>query len=99
VSLTARPSPAIEEILYFCASELVANAAKHSGGSAITIALTQDSDLLRLTVADDGDGGAVMTGSGLTGLAVRLSAVDGCLKVTSPLGGPTVLHVDVPTKP
>ena len=99
VTLTKRPSQAIEEIVYFCAAELVANAAKHSGGSTVSIELTQDGDLVRLIVADDGVGGAVIAGSGLSGLVERLSTVDGQLKVTSPLGGPTVLTVEVPAKP
>ncbi len=99
VTLTERPAPAIEEIVYFCAAELVTNAAKHSGGSAVAIELTQDGDLLWLTVADDGVGGASIAGSGLAGLAERLSTVDGKLEVSSPLGGPTVLTVEVPAKP
>jgi signal transduction histidine kinase len=98
VTLTERPSPAIEEIVYFCAAELVTNAAKHSGGSAVSLELAQDGDLLRLTVADDGVGGAVIAGNGLSGLSERLSTVDGLLKVASPLGGPTVLTVELPAR-
>jgi signal transduction histidine kinase len=98
VTLTERPSPAIEEIVYFCAAELVVNAAKHSGGSAVSLQLAQDGDLLRLTVADDGVGGALIAGSGLSGLVERLSTVDGELKVASPLGGPTVLTVELPVR-
>ena len=63
VTLTERPSPAIEEIVYFCAAELLTNAAKHSGGSAVSLQLAQDGDLLRLTVADDGVGGAQIAGT------------------------------------
>ena len=99
VVLTERPSPAIEEIVYFCAAELLANAAKHSGGTAVTIELIEVGDLLRLTVSDDGAGGAQITGSGLRGLAERLSTVDGRLGATSPPGGPTVLTVELPANP
>jgi signal transduction histidine kinase len=99
VTLTERPSPAIEEIVYFCASELVVNAAKHSGGSAVSLQLAQDGDLLRLTVTDDGVGGALIAGNGLRGLVERLSTVDGQLEVASPLGGPTVLTVELPVRP
>ena len=99
VTLTERPSPAIEEIVYFCAAELLANAAKHSDGSAVSLRLAQEGDLLRLTVADDGVGGALIDGSGLRGLAERLSTVDGQLKVASPIGGPTVLTVELPARP
>jgi signal transduction histidine kinase len=99
VTLTERPSPAIEEIVYFCAAELLANAAKHSGGSAVSLQLSQDGDLLRLTVADDGVGGALIAGNGLSGLAERLSTVDGQLKVSSPVSGPTVVTVELPVRP
>ncbi|MGH9080000.1 MAG: sensor histidine kinase [Acidimicrobiales bacterium] len=99
VTLTERPSPAIEEIVYFCAAELAANAAKHSGGSAVSLQLAQDGDVLRLTVTDDGVGGALIAGNGLSGLAERLSTVDGQLKVASPPGGPTVLTVELPARP
>ena len=85
--------------MYFCAAELVTNAVKHSGGSAVSLQLAQDGDLLRLTVADDGVGGAQIAGNGLSGLAERLSTVDGQLKVASPIGGPTVLTAELPAKP
>ncbi len=99
VTLTERPSPAIEEIVYFCAAELVANAAKHSGGSAVSLQLSQDGDVLRLTVADDGVGGVLLDGNGLSGLVERLSTVDGQVRVASPPGGPTVLTVELPVRP
>ena len=65
VALTERPSPAIEEVVYFCAAELLTNAAKHSDGSAVSLQLEQLGNVLRLTVADDGVGGARIAGSGL----------------------------------
>lgn len=100
VTLTCRPSPAIEAIVYFCAAELLTNAAKHGGGSAASVRLVQDGDLLHLTVADDGAGGAQRTGGGgLSGLAERLATVDGKLDVTSPPGGPTVISVELPLRP
>ena len=85
--------------MYFCAAELLTNAAKHSGGSAVSLQLAQERDLLRLTVADDGVGGAQMTGGGLSGLAERLATIDGRLDVTSPPGGPTVASVELPVRP
>ncbi len=99
VALTERPSPAIEEIVYFCAAELLTNAAKHSDGSAVSLQLEQNGNLLRLTVADDGVGGARIAGTGLSGLVERLATVDGQLKIDSPLGGPTVLTVELPARP
>jgi signal transduction histidine kinase len=95
--LGARPSPAIETIAYFCAAELITNVAKHSGARrAVLDAGTVDGQL-RLSVSDDGCGGAHLGGgSGLTGLSDRVRTVDGRLTVDSPPGGPTTVTVDLP---
>jgi signal transduction histidine kinase len=95
--LPARPAPAIEAIAYFCAAELLANAAKHSAASTIKIDLSERAGRLLLTVADDGRGGAdPARGSGLAGLAQRAAVVDGSLTTTSPPGGPTRVTVEMP---
>ncbi|MGO8723442.1 MAG: sensor histidine kinase [Acidimicrobiales bacterium] len=100
VSITDRPTPAIESIAYFCVAELLANVAQHAEARRATVTCSQTGTWLRLVVRDDGRGGAVIrTGSrssGLSGLAERVQAVDGRLEVTSPLGGPTVVTVDLP---
>jgi signal transduction histidine kinase len=52
---------------------------------------------LHLSITDDGVGGAVAhLGSGLAGLADRVQGVDGSLQIESPIGGPTVLKVNLP---
>ena len=93
-----RPAPAIETIAYFCAAELIANATKHSYANEIKIKIyTERSGVLRLEVSDDGVGGAdAGRGSGLTGLAQRVSTVDGRIDVSSPPGGPTTVAVVLP---
>ncbi|MGH3192237.1 MAG: sensor histidine kinase [Streptosporangiaceae bacterium] len=93
-----RPAPAIETIAYFCAAELIANATKHSYANEIKIKIyTERSGVLRLEVSDDGVGGAdAGRGSGLTGLAQRVSTVDGRIEVSSPPGGPTTVTVVLP---
>ena len=95
-----RPAPAIETIAYFCAAELIANATKHSYANQIKVNIyTERSGVLRLEVSDDGIGGATASrGSGLTGLAQRVSTVDGHLEVSSPPGGPTTVTVKLPLK-
>jgi signal transduction histidine kinase len=95
-----RPAPAIETIAYFCAAELIANATKHSYANRIKINIfTERTGVLRLEVTDDGIGGAdAAGGSGLTGLAQRVSTVDGHLEVSSPPGGPTTVTVKLPLK-
>lgn len=97
--LRKRPAPALETIAYFCAAELLANAAKHSGASAVSLLVTQPPGLLRLRVGDDGTGGAAASGgTGLTGLRDRIGPVDGRLDIDSPAGGPTVITVDLPDR-
>ena len=103
-SLTAdigpRPAPAIETIAYFCAAELIANATKHSYANEIKVNIhTERRGVLRLEVCDDGIGGAdAGHGSGLAGLAQRVSTVDGRIDVSSPPGGPTLVTVTLPLK-
>lgn len=95
--ITDRPSPAVESIAYFCAAELLANATKHSGASGVAVSVSARDGLLRLSVRDDGRGGAVIgAGSGLTGLLARVRTVDGTLTCDSPPGGPTVVTVELP---
>jgi signal transduction histidine kinase len=94
-----RPTPAIETIAYFCAAELLANAAKHSHANRVEIAAAVRDRTLVFTVADDGIGGADPAGgSGLTGLAQRVSTVDGRLDIASPPGGPTRITVSLPLR-
>jgi signal transduction histidine kinase len=96
--LPRRPSPAIEAIAYFCAAELVANAVKHSFASEVSLEVHPGPrQAIVLTVTDDGVGGAgPARGSGLAGLAERVSTVDGSLAVSSPPGGPTVVTIVLP---
>ncbi|MFZ3472634.1 sensor histidine kinase [Streptomyces sp. 4.24] len=85
---------------YFFVSEALANAVRHSGAQRITVTGRHDGDRLTVEVADDGRGGAdAARGSGLTGLADRVSVVDGRLTLTSPPGGPTLLRVEIPCIP
>ena len=91
VSLDRRLEPAIEAAAYFTVSEALANAAKHSGADAISVDVVGDGSLLRVTVSDDGAGGADPSGGGLTGLRRRLEAHDGTLTVgPGPAGGTTL---------
>ena len=52
---------------------------------------------LLIDVRDDGHGGAVEhPGGGLSGLRDRVSAVEGTFRLSSPVGGPTEIHVELP---
>ncbi len=99
VSIPVRPTPAIETIAYFCAAELLANAAKHSLANKIAIRAAGQRDTLLLSVTDDGNGGAEPArGSGLSGLAQRAAVVDGRLTIASPPGGPTKITIELPLR-
>ncbi|WP_432561842.1 sensor histidine kinase [Kineococcus sp. SYSU DK003] len=99
VRLSTRPVPAAEAIAYFCVSEALTNVAKHARASSARVQVWRDGTQLRARISDDGIGGAGADGSGgsgLTGLADRLGAVDGWLRVDSPPGGPTDVSVGLP---
>ena len=92
-------SPAIETIAYFCVSELLQNAVKHSGASVVDLTASTRHRRLRLEVRDDGRGAAAAPrGSGLTGLHARVGAVDGTLVVDSPPGRGTSARIDLPLR-
>jgi signal transduction histidine kinase len=101
LSLSQRPTQAIESIAYFCVAELLANVAQHAQASRAAITCTDNGGWLRVVVRDDGKGGAQLsrfgsTSSGLVGLTDRVHAVDGRLDIASPPRGPTVVTVDLP---
>ncbi|MGJ9413728.1 histidine kinase [Aeromicrobium sp. CF4.19] len=89
------PQP-IESAAYFAVAECLANAVKHAEASTAFVHGSHDGTRLRLVVGDDGRGGAVADGGGLTGLARRLAAFDGTVAVNSPLGGPTEITMELP---
>jgi signal transduction histidine kinase len=87
----------VEVAAYYVVSEALTNAAKHSHASLIDVELSADDQLLRLTVRDDGAGGADPAGgSGLVGLRDRVETVAGTIAIDSPAGGGTSLHVAIP---
>ncbi|MFJ4843637.1 sensor histidine kinase [Streptomyces sp. NPDC088746] len=93
------PQP-VETAVYFALCEALANVAKHSGADRAWVTGRDDGERLTVEVRDDGAGGAATTGgTGLQGVADRLSVLDGRLLLSSPAGGPTVLRLDVPRAP
>ena len=93
-----RPPATVEAAAYFVVAESLANAAKHSGATRVSVRAWRDAaNRLVVEVADDGRGGAdPAAGSGLTGLAQRVRALDGTLTVASPPGGPTTIRAEIP---
>jgi signal transduction histidine kinase len=97
VDAVGRLSPEIETAAYFIAAEATANAVKHAHADHVEIALAHTPDALRVTVADDGVGGAVFGhGTGLEGLRDRADAAGGHLTLVSPAGGPTLVMAELP---
>lgn len=98
VDLPQRLAPAVEAVAYFVVSEALTNVAKHAQEASradVTVALL--GEILRVVIADDGLGGAdAAKGSGLTGLVQRVRSVDGTFRMSSPVGGPTVMSVELP---
>jgi signal transduction histidine kinase len=90
------PAP-VESAAYFAVSELLANVAKHADAPGAEVDLRHALGALRISVTDDGAGGAdPARGTGLRGIERRLAAFDGVLAVSSPVGGPTVITMELP---
>ena len=98
IRLAQRLPSAVEQAAYFVVSEALTNVARHSGARRAGVHAWLRDDTFVLTVEDDGAGGATAdgTGTGLAGLVVRLDALGGTLRVTSPPGGPTEVRMECP---
>jgi PAS domain S-box-containing protein len=90
------PEP-VEAAAYYLIAEAITNVAKHAHASHVAVSVRRDDGRLLVHVADDGVGGAdPATGSGLHGLADRVEALHGRLRVDSPPGGGTRLEAHIP---
>ncbi|MEU3899949.1 histidine kinase [Streptomyces sp. NPDC045251] len=97
VDLPGRPEMPVESAAYFAISEILTNVAKHSGADRAWIDIRYDRGMLRITVTDDGHGGAdASRGTGLRGIERRLATFDGVLAVNSPVNGPTMVTMELP---
>ena len=87
----------IELAAYFVACEALANVAKYAHATQATVRVTRRDGLAVIEIADDGVGGAdESAGSGLQGLADRVAALDGTLRILSPPGAGTVVTAELP---
>jgi signal transduction histidine kinase len=90
------PAP-IEAAAYFICSEALANVAKYGRASRVEVRVVREDRRLTVEVSDDGVGGAdPSAGSGLRGLADRVEALGGRLRVESPPGSGTRLLAELP---
>ncbi|MEV5704214.1 sensor histidine kinase [Actinoallomurus sp. NPDC052274] len=97
VELPGRLEAPVESAAYFAVSEVLTNAAKHSGAQRVWIDIRHEDDRLRIVITDDGRGGADAShGTGLRGIERRLGTFDGVLALSSPVGGPTMVTMELP---
>jgi signal transduction histidine kinase len=90
------PGPA-DIAAYFVVSEALTNVAKYARATAATVAVRRTNGHVTVEVTDDGIGGAdAARGSGLRGLADRVAALDGTLRLESPAGRGTRIQVKIP---
>ncbi|MGW2868388.1 sensor histidine kinase [Kitasatospora sp. NPDC001225] len=95
--LPGRPEMPVESAAYFAVSELLTNVVKHSDAGRAGIELRYDRGVLRITVSDNGRGGAdARRGTGLRGVERRLATFDGVVAVSSPPDGPTTVPLELP---
>jgi signal transduction histidine kinase len=97
-SLDGRLPAPVESAAYFVVSEALTNVVRHSGADRAGVGIRRDNGRLLVEVRDDGAGGADAAGSGLRGLADRVAALDGTLRVDEPAVGGTVVRADIPLR-
>ena len=97
VTLEQRLPAVVESTAYFTIAEGLTNAQRYAGASRVTVDVGVRDDALEIQVRDDGAGGAdPARGSGLRGLADRVTALGGQLAIDSPAGGGTTVRATIP---
>ena len=86
-ALTIDGHPGQEAVLAMALREGVTNVIRHAGASRFDITLSPSSSELVLTIADNGQGGRLVEGSGLKGMRSRLTAIGGSLDIKSDKAG------------
>src|SRR5215210_1416762 len=97
VELAGRLPERLEVAAFYLVSESLANVGKHANATSATVEVARTNGQVVVEVADDGIGGAdTELGSGLRGLADRVEALEGQLRIWSPKGGGTRLRAEIP---
>ena len=97
VTLEGRLPEPIEVAAYYVVSESLANIGKHAQATSVSVDVSRADEVVVVEVVDDGVGGAdTEHGSGLRGLADRVEAHGGRLRIWSPAGGGTRLRAEMP---
>ena len=96
VAIDVAMSPAVKVAVYRSVAEGVTNALRHASASSIGVRVHHDAGVVRVDVVDDGRGGPVVPGVGLSSLAQRARSLGGCLQVDCALPTGTHLHLELP---
>jgi signal transduction histidine kinase len=97
VEIDGRLPEALEVAAYYLVSESLANVGKYAQASSVTVEVSRVNGHVLVEVSDDGIGGAdTDLGSGLRGLADRVEALGGRLRIWSPDGGGTRVRAEIP---
>jgi signal transduction histidine kinase len=97
VHLDGRLQEQLEVVAYYIVSESLANIAKHARATRATVDVCREDEQVVVEIVDDGIGGAdTERGSGLRGLADRVEALGGKLRVWTPRGGGTRVKAEIP---
>jgi signal transduction histidine kinase len=100
VETNGRLPEAVEVAAYYLVCESLANVGKYALASSATVDVNRENGSVRVEVTDDGVGGAdTERGSGLRGIADRVEALDGRLRIWSPAGGGTRIRAEIPCAP
>ena len=96
VSLEDLVSPAVQVAVYRSVAEALTNALRHAGASEVVVSVESRAGLVVVDVVDDGSGGPVVPGVGLSSLAQRAEHLGGCLELGEADPAGTRLHVRLP---
>jgi signal transduction histidine kinase len=97
VELEGRLPEALEVAAFYLVSESLANIGKHAQATSATVVVNRHNGEVVVEIVDDGIGGAdTEGGSGLRGLADRVEALDGRLRVWTPVGQGTRVRAEIP---
>ncbi|WP_441963621.1 sensor histidine kinase [Mycolicibacterium houstonense] len=102
IDLPRRLPDEVESVAYFVVAEALTNVAKHAAASqaVVTVRWDEPTNVLHVSVFDDGRGGAVIdageNATGLRGLEERVRAAGGTFAVSSPVTGPTIVTAVLP---
>jgi signal transduction histidine kinase len=100
VAIEGRLPESLEVAAYYLVCESLANVGRYAQASSATVEVSRANGRVLVEVTDDGIGGAdTERGSGLRGLADRVEALDGRLRIWSPSGGGTRVRAEIPCGP